>query len=140
MSRHAEPRVRPGTGPSGFTLVELIVTVATLGILASLAMPSYLAFTMQVRRGDGRALLEVNAQRLQRCFTLEGVYDAGCVLRENSAQGHYSLTEIRTATTFALTATPVADGPQALDTACASLTYSHTGLTGASGVNPDICW
>jgi len=111
-----------------------------LGIMLSIAVPSYGRFLEQVRREDGRMLLRLNAQRLQRCFTLEGVYDGSCLLRTTSENGYYTLVGTPTATTYTISAVPVAGRSQAADTDCATLTYEHTGATGATGTNPDLCW
>lgn len=45
---------------SGFTLVELMITVVIIGILASIAYPSYTRYMMQTRRSDAQiALTEI---------------------------------------------------------------------------------
>jgi len=56
-----------------------------------------------------------------------------------SADGWYIVTDTNAgANTYTLTATP--QGVQANDTKCANLTMTHTGVRGASGDTPDICW
>ena len=123
------------------TLVELIVAIAILGILASIALPSYTAFLTRVNRQDAVHLLVLNAQRLQRCFTLEGRYDGSCWLREASEDGHYELVDPALgAATYSLRAVPVAGGRQAGDAECGTLTYDHTGLRGATGSLGARCW
>ena len=124
----------------GVTLVEVIVALAILGILASLALPSYTGFVTRTNRADAVHLLELNAQRLQRCFTLEGVYDGSCWLRTASDAGHYRLESTLGPDRYALRAVPVAGGRQARDVECGTLTRDHTGARGATGPLGGRCW
>jgi type IV pilus assembly protein PilE len=41
----------------GFTLIELMVVVAVVGILAAISMPSYLEYVLRAKRADGKAAL-----------------------------------------------------------------------------------
>ena len=130
-------------GPAaGFALFELIVAVLVLSVLASIALPSLDRLMRDARRQDARDLLRLNAQRLQRCFTLEGVYDGSCWLRTESDAGHYRLEDEPDieASSYTLRAVPVEGGPQASDAACTAFVYEHTGATGATGTDPDACW
>ena len=64
---------------NGFTLIELMVTVAIIGILAGLAYPSYMESVKRSNRAEAKADLTDVAQRLQRCYTLYGKFDdASC--------------------------------------------------------------
>jgi len=58
----------------GFTLIELMVTVAIVGILASVAYPSYLNSVTKSRRADAKAALLGFAQAMERHYTTEGTY------------------------------------------------------------------
>jgi len=58
----------------GFTLVELIVSVAIIGILASIAIPSYSDYVDSSRRADGQAALLSLGQAMQRYYTEQTTY------------------------------------------------------------------
>ena len=58
----------------GFTLIELMIVVAVVGILASIAYPS---FAEQIKRGtrtEGKSALMRSSQTLERFFTARGRY------------------------------------------------------------------
>ena len=126
----------------GFTLIELMIVVAIIGIISAIAYPSYMESVRKSNRADAKAALNDVSQRLQRCFTAYSDYtNANCALGQtlvdgdsvNSGEGMYAVTGNLTATTFALTAAPVAGTTQADDTKCGSLTLNQAGVKGASG-------
>ena len=58
----------------GFTLMELMVTVAIVGILASIAIPSYQDSVRKSRRADATAVLLGLANAMERRFTESSSY------------------------------------------------------------------
>lgn len=130
----------------GFTLLELMITVAVIAILAGVAYPSYTSFVAKGRRADAKqALLDI-AQRLERRYTERATY-AGATLGTNgiyaevSQGGYYSLS-IREATAdgFTITATP--RGAQAGD-ACGTFRYNQLGeqsLGSDASLTAAKCW
>lgn len=60
----------------GFTLVEVMVVVAIIGILTAIAVPSYTQYIQNSRRADAAALLMANYQYMQRFYAANNRYDA----------------------------------------------------------------
>ncbi len=59
---------------SGFTLIEMLIVVAIMAILASLALYGYQDYITKSRRVDAKDLLLTTAASLERCFTLNRTY------------------------------------------------------------------
>lgn len=65
----------PRASGRGFTLVELLITIAILGILAGIAYPSYRDQVERTRRADAQAVLMQAAQYMERVYTESGCYN-----------------------------------------------------------------
>lgn len=131
---------------AGFSLVELMVVVAIVGILATIAVPSYRRYVLQTNRTDAVRALTLNAQILQRCYSQNFNFNLpACTgpLAATSANNNYNLAVANlTNNTYTLTATP--QGAQVADTTCASFTLDQTGKQSAldTGNNNQalVCW
>ncbi|MEY4768808.1 MAG: hypothetical protein RL637_1447 [Pseudomonadota bacterium] len=64
----------------GFTLLELMIVVAVIGIIATIAYPSYQDSIMRSRRADAKGVLMTSASALEKRFSETGSYcePAGC--------------------------------------------------------------
>lgn len=128
---------------AGFTLVELMVAVAIVGLIAAFGYPYYLDSVTHVRRSDAQSALVSSATLIQRCYSENGAYNhATCraLFPRPSAAAMYQITLTPTASTYQLTATPLADGPQHNDRHCTTLTLDHLGTQAATGETPSACW
>lgn len=164
IGRAAPPRA----GSRGFTLVEVMIVVAVIGIIAMIAIPSYQDYIVRSKRAAARQVLLEASQFLERNYTSAGCYDyadsPSCVTRSGTAivkpstllkapaEGRASYSVAWTLTNsgqaFTLSAIPCANaggtcpaGSEAsfTDPACGTLTLTQTGLRGASG-SIAICW
>lgn len=112
----------------GFTLVELMITVAIVGILAAVAYPSYVESVRKARREDAMAaLLDIQMQqekfRANNPRYTTNLADVG-FSSGVSRDGYYTLAiRAADATRFTATATP-ASGPQADDSCNFSITQN----------------
>ena len=121
----------------GFTLIELMIVIAIMGILAGIAYPQYSQYVQKSRRADGQLALLEEIQALERCKSTRYSY-ANCTLTHaTSPENYYTITLTSTASTFAITAT--GQNQQAKDTDCKVMTINQLG---ERTPDPDTtkCW
>jgi type IV pilus assembly protein PilE len=135
------------TRTGGFTLIELLIVMVVASILMMVAIPSYQQAVIKSRRADARIALNDVAQRLERCYTQFGAYDAAdCGIADGdeiaSKEGFYLVTvtvaEVDDLMTYSLSAAP--QGAQAADTDCGDLEMNAVGVRSATGENTAHCW
>ena len=129
----------------GFTLIELMIVVAIVGIASLIGAGYYRDSVIAANRTEGRAVLTQAAGSLEKCRSLYGSYNhANCAFANSfpiaSESNFYSVTAALAGSTFTLTATPVAGETQANDTDCTTLTLTNTGIKGATGADTSDCW
>lgn len=120
---------------SGFTLIEVMIVVAILGILSAIAYPSYLEHVRQSRRAECKTQMLSYASALERRFTIDNSYPADGLEGFSCNDSNYTLTYEGDDDRFTLTATPT--GAQSGDS-CGVLSLRHNGSRGAEGSGK--CW
>jgi type IV pilus assembly protein PilE len=81
----------------GFTLIELMIVVAVIGILSAIAYPSYTEYVLRGRRAEARTALMDLMQQQERFFTQTGAYAAPLTTAfkafsgDSAANGYYTL-------------------------------------------------
>jgi type IV pilus assembly protein PilE len=110
----------------GFTLIELLVTVTIVGILASIAIPSYGRYLMRSRRADAERLMTAISNREAQYLLDARAYTAkigpaglnmngvdGWTCGDSCTNGSYTISVALEGTGFSITGTP--SGKQASD-------------------------
>ena len=92
--------VRPNTG---FTLIEMMITVAIIGILGAFVYPLYSEYVKRVNRSQIVVLLSEQAQSLERFYTKNGLYSG--LPDISSGNENYSITSDLSDHAFLLMAT-----------------------------------
>lgn len=123
----------------GFTLIELMIVIAIIGILASIALPSYNNFILKAKRNEAQVALLEWSSVIERFYTVNNTYigaiiPAGTQSPTNGTAAYNLTVSAQTATTYTLTAT--AAGAQVHDS-CGNLTVNNTGATTPATAG---CW
>ena len=142
----------------GFSLIEIMIVVAILGIVAAIAVPSYMDYVQKGKRADAKVELLRLAQMQESYFVQNMSYAStlaqlGLVGTVTSEQGEYVITlppasltpngcggtSANACTGFSLNAAP--QGSQIADTGCGAFTLSNTGARTVSGYHTaQECW
>jgi type IV pilus assembly protein PilE len=143
---------------SGFTLIELMIVVAIVAILSSIAYPAYTSSILKGKRAEGRAALAELLQQQERYMTQRNVYlsftnTAGTTnpvsvpfktySGDSPAKAAYYLQASACSNTITLAdcvlveAIPANSGSDLL---AGTLQMYSTGTKTCTGTTPSICW
>lgn len=140
----------------GFTLVELMIVVAIVGIISAIALPSYQSSVAKSRRAEARAQLLETVQFMQLFYSQNDRFDqsrAGVAVAipaslsqipRGAAVGSQTYTIQFTGTptiaAYTIEAVPRSGGPMSSD-ACGTLRLSSVGTRTVTGSQSAAdCW
>jgi type IV pilus assembly protein PilE len=125
----------------GFTLIEIMIVIAIIGIVITIGAPSLTEYVKKGRRTEVAGLLSEQAQILERFYSKNNVYTAATGL--SAGNDFYTITPTLTDQTFLLTAKRKAGAAMETDK-CGDFTLTNTGVrsmvNAASGLVTKDCW
>ncbi|MBD9443449.1 type IV pilin protein [Pseudomonas sp. PDM04] len=125
----------------GFTLIEIMIVIAIIGIVITIGYPSLTEYVKKGRRAEVAGLLSEQAQILERFYSRTNLYTGATGL--SAGNDYYTLTPTLADQTFLLTATRKAGSAMAGDK-CGDFTLTNTGVrsmvNATSGLTTKDCW
>jgi len=126
----------------GFTLIEVLVAMACVAVLVTVAWPSYQGLIERSQRAQARTALLQAAHWLERAASANGSYPASTDIPASVLQvegRRYQIQVTSSPQSYTLSALPL--GSQSAD-ACGTLTLSHLGVRGVQGASQSAaqCW
>jgi type IV pilus assembly protein PilE len=151
---------------TGFTLIEIMITLLIVAVIATIAVPSYRDYVLRAHRTEARAALLALAAAQEKYYLQFNCYAAALdptitastaptnpttcaggklAFPATSERGYYDIAVTGVSLTdWTATATAVAGKAQAADTKCSVYQLTGTGIksasTAASVANNDDCW
>jgi type IV pilus assembly protein PilE len=125
----------------GFTLIEIMIVIAIIGIVITIGYPSLTEYVKKGRRTEVAGLLSEQAQILERFYSKSNVYTGATGL--SAGNDFYTITPALTDQAFKLTAVRKAGSAMATDK-CGDFTITNTGVrsmvNATAGLVAKDCW
>lgn len=137
----------------GFTLIEILVALLIVGILASIAVPSYANYVKRANRAEAQSVMMEAAQYMQRFYAVNNAFNKNVDgVPVNALPAHLSQAPRRGGKTHSIALKDLSEHSYTLELTaapdyqepCGTMTLKHTGVKGVKGADSGMtvsnCW